>query len=821
MILSIANRVSVAIGVLLLLFFLSIALLFYLTKRIDESAAYVALADMPRQDAVLEMELGLAATARAVAAYAVDGAPSDKQEARESENAFERAAGTLNRLAITAEEGRLGAQVVERFEDIKRLGAEIVVTADSERVAIAPLRRGMAAVRELVAGQVRRSLAQGVYGAAGKLEVLLGVDATFDETFAAFVSYRALPDPGARETVRDAAVAFQRLAERYRAQGLSADEEAWLGKLGAEFTATIRIGNEVLALVDRKRGMLVDLDIERERLHDLLDSQLAPLIRATRPSPDRDLSFSTYTIILYLLLMSVFFVGSGAAMLLTRGIVRPLDELTAGAEAIGRGVLDHRIAIESKDEIGKLADSFNRMAENRQQAENALRDLAHRDVLTKLPNRALFHSRLIEALDTARRIDRMAAVYFLDLDHFKDINDTLGHPAGDILLQKVATRIEGCLRKSDTVARIETETVARLGGDEFAIIQTNILYSNGIAVLAKRLIEALAKPFDLDGEQVFTGCSIGITVFPNDGTETEQLLKNADLALYRAKQEGRNTYRLFDPEMNAAIQMRRALERDLRQALERGDIYLEYQPQIEIASGRIVGAEALVRWHHPERGMVAPSDFVPVAEQSGLISQLTEMVLSEACAQAKAWHDRGLPPLRVSVNLCAADFKRRDLVTLTTRVIQDTGVDPGCLELEITESMMMSDASAVVVTLQDLKALGIGLAIDDFGTGFSSMNYLKQFPVDRLKIDRAFVRDIVTSKADAGITKAIIKLGHSLGMEVVAEGVETEVQLEFLRLRACDAAQGYLFSRPIGPEAFEAFVRGHTSDDLRAVSEIA
>ena len=514
-----------------------------------------------------------------------------------------------------------------------------------------------------------------------------------------------------------------------------------------------------------------------------------------------NVSFSISMTIWFLLTMTLLgvVIGGFAAVLLTRGIVQPIMKLTAGAEAIGKGELDHRIDIDSDDELGDLATSFNRMAETRQQSEKALRETAHHDALTKLPNRAYFQIRLTEALDNARRAGRLVAVHFLDLDHFKDVNDTLGHPAGDDLLKQVSARLLACVRTTDTVAR--------LGGDEFAIIQSNISQQYGITVLAERVVESIAEPFTLDQEQVFTGTSIGITVFPHDDTDPDQLFKNADLALYQAKQEGRSNYRLYDPAMNEEVHARKALEQDIRQALEQGDFFLNYQPQIDIASGRITGVEALVRWKHPERGMVSPAEFIPVAEQARLISRLTDGVLREACEQARAWLDTGLPAITMSVNLSPADFKRQDIVSTVTSILEASGWAPEYLELEITEGMVMSGVESVIATLNELHEIGVGLAIDDFGTGFSSMNYLKQFPLDRLKIDQSFVRDILTSEEDASITKAIIQLGHSLGLKVIAEGVESERQLEFLRQSGCDEAQGYYFSRPIPAEELAAMLR--------------
>ena len=652
-------------------------------------------------------------------------------------------------------------------------------------------------------------------GAERSLGALHGMRRNVVRGLGAVEAYRASPDPLMRDHARRSSTAFDRFASQFLELAAQAEARAWLDGLRAKFNHFASGRDELLGVLDNKRELLARFEKQRQRVESLLGGEILPLADTRRERSVRDLGFSTRTAIVFLVVMTGIgvLVGTGTAVVLTRRIVRPILELTAGVDAIGRGILDHRISVESGDEMGQLAVSFNRMADTRQHTEETLRDLSHHDSLTKLPNRILFQLRLVEALDNAQRVNRMVAVHFLDLDHFKDINDTLGHPAGDLLLQIVAERLKVCIRRSDTVARV--------GGDEFAIIQTNLVYSNGIMVLAKRLIDTMAKPFEIEGERVFTGTSIGITIFPHDDEDADKLLKNADLALYRAKQEGRNKFQLYDPEMNAEIQARKALEQDIREALDNAQFFLCYQPQLELSSGRISGAEALVRWRHPERGMVSPAEFIPVAEQTGLILQLTEGVLLEACTQIRAWQDAGLPPIRVSVNLSPADFKRKDLISMIKEILEETDLSAEWLELEITEGMVMSGVEAVIATLHELAEIGIELAIDDFGTGFSSMSYLKQFPVHRLKIDQTFVRDIIANKEDASITKAIIMLGHSFGLRVVAEGVETREQLEFLRLTDCDEIQGYYFSRPLEADAFAEFLAGHSVAAETKTQEIA
>jgi diguanylate cyclase (GGDEF)-like protein/PAS domain S-box-containing protein len=423
---------------------------------------------------------------------------------------------------------------------------------------------------------------------------------------------------------------------------------------------------------------------------------------------------------------------------------------------------------------------------------------ANYDSLTRLPNRNLLRDRLQHALIAAQRREQGVAVVFIDLDGFKNVNDSLGHSVGDRLLGVVAERLARCARASDTVARH--------GGDEFVIVMTDTVDEQSLIAWMERVRVSISEPVWLDGTELYVGCSMGASLFPQDGHDAETLLKKADVAMYRAKDLGRNTFQFFQPEMNANASARMNMERRLRRALRDNEFLLHYQPQVDIVTGRIVGMEALVRWRDPEVGLVPPSSFIPVAEESGLIGQLTEWVLREACGQNKAWQDEGLPPARVSVNLSAREFHQRNIAQLVTRVLEETGLAPKYLELELTESTIMRNAEEAVTMLTDLHALGIGLAIDDFGTGYSSLSYLKRFPVDRLKIDRSFVSDIGASSDDETITSAIIALAHSLELQVIAEGVETSAQLDFLRARACDEMQGYYFAKPMPRDAIPALL---------------
>ncbi|MFM0084057.1 EAL domain-containing protein [Paraburkholderia sediminicola] len=426
---------------------------------------------------------------------------------------------------------------------------------------------------------------------------------------------------------------------------------------------------------------------------------------------------------------------------------------------------------------------------------------ANYDSLTRLPNRNLLRDRLQHALIVAQRHHKGVAVVFIDLDGFKNVNDSLGHSVGDRLLSVVAERLARCTRTSDTVARH--------GGDEFVIVMTDTVDEQSLIAWMERARASISEPVWLDGTELYVGCSMGASLFPQDGEDAETLMKKADLAMYRAKDMGRNTFQFYQPEMNASAGARLNLERRLRRALRDDEFLLHYQPQVDILSGQIVGTEALVRWRDPEVGLVLPSLFIPVAEESGLIGPLSEWVLREACRQNKAWQDEGLPPARVSVNLSARVFQQRDIAKLVMQVLAETGLEPQYLELELTESTIMRNAEEAVLMLNELHALGIGLAIDDFGTGYSSLSYLKRFPVDRLKIDRSFVSDIGVSGDDETITSAIIALAHSLKLQVIAEGVETSAQLDFLKERACDEMQGFYFAKPMSTDAISAlFQRG-------------
>ncbi len=427
----------------------------------------------------------------------------------------------------------------------------------------------------------------------------------------------------------------------------------------------------------------------------------------------------------------------------------------------------------------------------RRKAEEDIRRLAYFDPLTALPNRSLFQIRLGQTIATGRRMGGVSGLLILDLDRFKDVNDTLGHVLGDQLLKAVTERLKESIRPSDFLARV--------GGDEFAVIIAPPCDRRSIAGRARTFLELLASPFSIDGKEIFISTSIGITLFPEDGEDGEALLRHVDMALYDAKAKGRNAFSFFSEEMNRSARARRTLEESLRRALLDDEFFLEYQPQIDLQSGAIFGVEALLRWRHPEQGLIPPSRFIPVAEEMGLIRQLGDWVLRSACLQCREWIEAGCRPVSVAVNVSGYQFNHPDFVDKVERILAETGLEPQLLELELTESTLMEGKNDTVMTLVDLKARGVTLAIDDFGTGYSSLSYLKHFPIDRLKIDRAFVRDIATDAGGRAIVEAVVAMGHSLGLRVLAEGVEEETERAFLKERGCDEVQGYLFGRPMPP----------------------
>ena len=451
---------------------------------------------------------------------------------------------------------------------------------------------------------------------------------------------------------------------------------------------------------------------------------------------------------------------------------------------------------------GKVARLYGTVQDitERKRAEDEIRRLALYDTLTGLPNRKFFRDQLDHEIARARRSNERLAILFLDLDRFKRINDSLGHAAGDELLKEFARRLQHCVRDVDYVAREDDEpcgSVARLAGDEFTITLVNLKNPHDAAKIARRIVTEMMKPFSLDGQDFVVTTSIGIAVYPEDGDQPETLLKNADAAMYQAKELGRNTYQFFANNMNSTAFEKLSLENELRHALNREQMVLYYQPKIDILTGRITGVEALIRWVHPQWGLIPPNQFIPLAEEIGLIIPIGEWVIEEACRQLKEWERAGFAGICMAVNLASPSFRQPDLVTRVASLLRRLKVPPNLLQIEATESILMRDVGTTMTTLTQLRELGVRISIDDFGTGYSSLSYLRRFPIDQLKIDRSFVKDLTQSSDDAAITFAIISLANSLKLEVVAEGVETLGQARVLKEQGCRMMQGFFFSRPV------------------------
>jgi diguanylate cyclase (GGDEF)-like protein len=484
-------------------------------------------------------------------------------------------------------------------------------------------------------------------------------------------------------------------------------------------------------------------------------------------------------------------------------LISETDSEDLAAEAMQAGAQDYVM----KDNLTRLCPAIARelreveVRRDHKLAEATVERQAHYDFLTNLPNRTTFRDRLTVALAQATRNRKMLAILFVDLDRFKTIVDTLGHTIGDQVLRGVAERLQASLEEGDSLAR--------MGGDEFVILLPLINRADRAVRVAQRILEAIKPPFHFDHNELHITMSIGITLYPYDGEDADTLLKNADTALYRAKEQGRNNYQLYTPAMNARAFERLALENSLRKAVERKEFLVYFQPQVDLKTGTIVGTEALLRWQHPDLGIVYPSEFISMAEETGLISQLGEWVLRTACTLNKSWQKAGFSPMSVAVNLSARQFQQQDLVETVARILKETGLEARWLEIEITESIAMQNADYTNVLLRGLKEMGVRVALDDFGTGYSSLSYLKKFPIDTLKIDQSFVRDLTKDPNDAAIANAVIVLAHSLKLKVVAEGVETKEQEAFLRQHQCDIIQGFLFSVPLPANSLETLLRQH------------
>ncbi len=493
---------------------------------------------------------------------------------------------------------------------------------------------------------------------------------------------------------------------------------------------------------------------------------------------------------IFLITLFATLLGTGLTLFSLDRLLVPISlTVTAMGEYLRKQTLP-KLPTEFTDEVGVLmADTSHTL----HRLDELIHYMASYDDLTGLPNRTLFRDRLQQALEQMQSSQQMLAVISLSLDRFEAVSSTLGYGVSDLLIRNVALRLSGCIGEKETIARLDT--------NKFGIFQIEITSIDQIMRLCNTLLSTFSSPFFLDNNEIRLGANIGISIYPNDYKAPDQLLENADMAMYQAKNQGRNTYQFYSVDLNENLQERLALENDLYGALQRQELLLYYQPQISVLTGQVVGVEALIRWQNPLRGMISPAKFIPIAEETGLIISIGEWVLHTACTQSLAWQAAGFAPISMAVNLSARQFKQKNLIEMVNQTLLDTGLKAEHLELELTESLLIDNVEQSIAILEELHQTGIVFALDDFGTGYSSLNYLKRFPLQALKIDQSFVRDITIDSNSAAITDAIISLAHGLKLKVIAEGVETQEQLDYLKTQGCDEVQGYYLSRPLPPEA--------------------
>jgi diguanylate cyclase (GGDEF)-like protein len=486
---------------------------------------------------------------------------------------------------------------------------------------------------------------------------------------------------------------------------------------------------------------------------------------------------------------------------LRKFLVKPIRQLSTAAKEMGRGQVLVPIDIDSRDEIGDLARTFREMGKNLNYFHEQIHYVANHDSLTGLPNRLMFKEYLHRAAAEARRDEQGMSILFLDLDNFKRVNDTLGHQIGDKLLEELADRLSHQLRETDLVTRVAqkdaTRLVARLAGDEFIILLPMTSGPGEAQKVARRIIDSFKEPFAIYKQEIYISTSIGIALYPTDGTTADELLKNADIAMYHAKKLGRNNYQYYSSELNRALLEKLEIEGRLRRAVESNELELYYQPQMELATGRICGVESLLRWNDPELGQVPPDKFIPIAEEFGLIVPISEWIIHEACRQARQWRERYPEPITVSINISAIHFNGYNLESVIAEALQVAGLDPQYLDIELTETSILDDPDQAIKTLNGFKKMGLHVSLDDFGTGYSSLSYLMKLPLDKLKIDQSFIRCMGQNASGTAIVSAIIAMAHSLGLSVVAEGVEEESHVDLLREMRCDILQGYYIAKPM------------------------
>ena len=828
--LTLARRLWLGFGLLSLILLVSVVVVEWNMGVVDRNLTAIIEVDEPESAAAYEMEINLIGTGFAVLGYLHDRDPAHLERIEDDARDFDRFQARYNEVAEGELEKSLAVEVDRGYTEFTALADDLIRIEDAQTAKLGVFLGNLDEIDAILDEQIQANIHHGDPQGMQKLHAAHEMEINTNGMALGLGNYLRTHRAEYEQRVLKDEADFTRFIAAYEALDLSAEEQGWAADVRGLFEESVVLATEIIELDNAKEAGLAGFIQVRRALDALLDDEIQALAHAQLVAAKQETASSIdFTrMVAIAMLVGSLAIGGAAALISTRAITRPVRRLVAGAEEIGRGNLAHRIDVGSKDELGELASSFNRMAAKRQEADEALRKAreelelrveertaalantndelereieerihaeetikhqAFHDPLTGLANRDLLNDHLELALARARRDGHVVGVLYLDIDGFKDINDSAGHAIGDQVLVRVGERLAQVTRAGDIIARF--------GGDEFSIVLGQLNGVGEAVEVAGRVLEALREERRPDDRRAPLTASIGIAVAPGDGDDAEALLAKADLAMYRVKGEGKNGFLLYQPGMQAEITARKALEAELWSGVEKDEFVVYYQPQVDIVSGQITGVEALVRWHHPERGVLLPGEFIGLAEESGLLHTLGERILRKACEQCKAWQQAGLTHLRVAVNVSAAEVLSGNLVDSVTRALQDTALDPQYLQIEVVENTALMDMDFTAATLTRLTEMGVRLALDDFGTGYSSLSHLRRLPFDSLKIDRSFIRDVETDPDDQIITKTIVALGRELNRRVVAEGVETEGQLAFLREQQCDEFQGYLFSRPL------------------------
>ena len=832
----------------------------FLVQRMMGDVRQLVEVEEPLEEAVLEMEINVGETARAVLDYIRDHDEHHIDRMHDSERDFERYAREFERLAETEEEQELGRQVAMLYRDFKEQGDEITRLTRQRDAALQTMKEITEGVDELLDGRLKESIDLSAPDALEKTQALASLDEVFDESFGKVEAYVADAYPALRRELMDVEADFERCLAQYRETSLSADEEKWLDQIDEGFGETVITVNKIITLTAQMHEKLERFETNLEEIDRILDDEIQVLIHEQTVLAAEDAQRSGEIAIAFILGTGIFIllIVAGVSRIVSKGIISATDRLAEGAVQFGRGNLEHRIEVPTMDELGSLARTFNHMAEALQQSTASRNELleevqtrervekelvkaleqekraahelestmsqlkaamselevaASTDKLTGLPNRAILMERLQQVMKRSNRDGSRFAILFLDFDRFKLVNDGLGHNVGDQLLMSIAERLKENLRAGDSAARVDADDSdnlsARLGGDEFVILLDRIKDVQDATLVAERIQKSLEAPHKIGRYEVTSTASIGIVTSELEYDSADEMLRDADIAMYRAKAAGGARHQVFDRAMHHEAVIRLELESDLRHALQHEQFRLVYQPIIDLRTSLAVGFEALIRWDHPERGVISPIDFIPMAEETGLIVPIGGWVLLEACQQLKQWQEQ-FPresPLCMNVNISKRQLIQTDLVKTLQNVLRTTRIEPHTLKLEITETAIMDNLNEFNPVLQRVRACGVYLCIDDFGTGHSSLSCLHEFSIDVLKIDRSFLINMKENRAYAAVTQAIVTLAQNLGMDVVAEGVETPQQVAQLQALEADYAQGYYFAKPLPPEEAAAYLQ--------------